>query len=95
LVSGIDEKANALQKLMEKYQPGGRYTPISGDLSLYKKALEEVGVFVIKSDEITVKIKFAQNENDTVREAIIDLLSKRDTDLDRSTIAEMHKYALN
>lgn len=94
-VSDLDEKALALQKLMEKYQPGGRYTPISADLSLYKNALKEVGVFMIKSDEITVKIKFAQNEKTEVREAIIDLLQKRDTDLDRLTIAEMHKYAKN
>ena len=93
MVSSSDEKAKALQKLMEKYQPGGRYTPITADNSLYKNALQEVGVFVIKSDEITVKIKFAQNESDMVREAIIKLLQKRDTDLDRLTIAEMHKYA--
>lgn len=95
MVTQIDEKAKALQKLMEKYQPGGRYTPISEDLSLYKNALKEVGVFMIRSDEITVKIKFGQNESDEVREAIIDLLTKRDTDLDRSTIEEMHKYAKN
>ena len=95
VVSDIDEKAEALQKLMEKYQPEGRYIPISGDLSLYKNALGKVGVFMIKSDEITVKIKFGQNEKDEVREAIIDLLQKRDTDLDRLTIAEMHKYAKN
>ena len=95
VVSETAEKAKVLQKLMEKYQPEGRYTPISGDLSLYKNALEDVGVYMIKSDELTVKIKFGQNESDKVREAIIEILTKRDRDLDRLTIEEMHKYAKN
>ncbi|MCE7737218.1 MAG: flavin-nucleotide-binding protein [Candidatus Heimdallarchaeota archaeon] len=89
LVENIDEKARVLQKMMEKYQPEGQYTPISSDLSLYKKALENVGVYKIKMDDLSIKIKFGQNESDAAIMKIIDGLRERGSEIDQLTIDEI------
>lgn len=89
LVENIETKAMVLQKLMEKYQPEGRHTPISADLSLYKKALRDVGVYKIKKRELSIKIKFGQNESDETVNKIIEGLKTRGSTIDHLTIVEI------
>ncbi|MHA2251683.1 MAG: pyridoxamine 5'-phosphate oxidase family protein [Candidatus Kariarchaeaceae archaeon] len=92
LVEDIQEKAFALQIIMEKYQPEGNYQKITQDGAIYKKALQEVSVFFVKTEEITVKIKFGQNENPELQQKIIEELEKRNMGRDHETANEMRKY---
>jgi nitroimidazol reductase NimA-like FMN-containing flavoprotein (pyridoxamine 5'-phosphate oxidase superfamily) len=92
IVEDVDEKASALQTLMEKYQPEGNYTKIDANESIYRKAIQEVGVYALDPKEITVKIKFGQNETPEKRNKIIEGLKKRDSEIDRATIEEIRKY---
>lgn len=89
LIADIDEKALVLQRLMEKYQPNGRYTPISSDLSLYKNALKNVGVYKIRKVDLSIKLKFGQNENEKTIIKILAGLRARGTDTDHVTISEI------
>lgn len=88
-VSDIPEKANALNHLMEKYQPEGKYVQMSASENMYIKPLEEVGVFKIQPDEITMKIKFGQNLSENKFNEVITALENRGEDLDKATIVEM------
>lgn len=90
-VDNIEEKALVLQKLMEKYQPERRCTTISSDLSLYTNALENVGVYKIAKIEISIKIKFGQNESDKTITKIIEGLRGAGTEIDHLTISEINQ----
>ncbi|HUU44766.1 MAG TPA: pyridoxamine 5'-phosphate oxidase family protein [Acidobacteriota bacterium] len=86
-----DEKAMALQALMEKHQPEGRYRAIRADDPLYDKALEDVAVFKIVPDRMTTRLKFGQNLSAEQRRRLIDKLRERGEDLDILTAAEIEK----
>ncbi len=88
IISEISEKARVLQTMMEKYQGSNSHTAI-GDISLYRNALENVGVYRIKAEEITIKIKFGQNESDRTMEMIVKGLRGRDEEIDRLTVDEI------
>lgn len=88
-VDDMDEKASGLQAMMEKYQDEGTYTPISPELSMYKTKIRDVAVFKIIADEITIKIKFGQNETDSFVENLIKHLKKRNQPMDKETIDEI------
>ena len=57
LVDDLAEKAEALQALMEKYQPEGGHDPIRASDPVYAKALAGVAVFRV-SGAWTAKVKF-------------------------------------
>ncbi len=92
IVDDVTEKAKALQALMEKYQPEGKFKTISTDHSIYRKALTEVGVFKIKSDDISLKIKFGQKIEPEKRQKIILGLRNRNRDIDIETLKEMNEF---
>ena len=95
MVSSLDEKALALQKLMEKHQPEGMYLPFKENMDIYHNPLERVGVFRIDPVEITVKIKFGQNINKTARRGLINKLAERNLAIDQQTIVEIEKTLNN
>jgi predicted FMN-binding regulatory protein PaiB len=92
LVSDATEKARALQALMEKYQPEGGFEPIDPALAQYARALERVGVFRVRCDSWTDKVKFGQNEPAKLRRQLVSKLSQRDDLLDAATALEIEKY---
>jgi len=83
------QKAAGLQALMDKYQPGGGFTPIAAGLPMYRGALKSVGVFRIEIDNWTGKRKFGQNEPEELRRTWVGKLRERGTDLDLATAAEI------
>jgi len=91
IVEDINEKAVATQKLMEKIQPDGGYTPVTADSPVYKKALDEVAIFKIAPEEITVKVKLGQNLPDVVRRSIVDKLRERGSAVDLETVSEIER----
>ncbi|MDH5404551.1 MAG: pyridoxamine 5'-phosphate oxidase family protein, partial [Candidatus Heimdallarchaeota archaeon] len=93
-VQSMKEKSMALQGLMEKFQPEGNYLKITDSEPVYRKELENVGVFKVIPIEITIKMKFGQNLNEKNRSSIIDFLEKRNIGRDRETIEEMKKLRI-
>ena len=90
LVEDLDEKARALQSLMEKYQPEGNFDPIVADDPIYGKALRGVGVFRV-SGAWTAKVKFGQNEGAKHRRGWVEKLRERGEPRDLETAAEIEK----
>tara|TARA_R110002096_G_scaffold350395_2_gene543496 strand:+ start:69903 stop:70946 length:1044 start_codon:yes stop_codon:yes gene_type:complete len=59
-VTDLDEKAAVIEALMQKYQPEGKYEPLSATHPLYEKALKGLLVFGIRIEERTGKYQAAQ-----------------------------------
>jgi hypothetical protein len=86
-----DEKANALQALMESEQPEGGYARIVADDPIYLRRLRGVAVFEIIPNAIDVKLKFGQNRSREVRVRIVKLLRERAGPRDEETAVEIEK----
>ncbi len=84
-------KARALQALMAKMQPEGRYTPIDHALPMYRAALERVGVFRVVTASWTGKAKFGQNEPAKLRRVFVEKLRERGAPVDLATALEIER----
>ena len=89
-VDSVDEKVEALNGLMDKYQPEGRYEVFTN--SDCSKVFEATEVFKIVPNEITGKGKFGQHLADEVKANIIKSLQKREEPIDLLTIKEIERY---
>ena len=81
----------ALQALLEKHQPEGRYRPITVDEPMYLKPLQEVSVFKVVPSRVDAKFKFGQNENVKTRQSLIKNLEERNLEMDGLTTAEIRE----
>ena len=88
-----EEKAFALQALMEKLQPEGGYEPIAADSALYRKALRNTAVTAIEIERMTGRFKFGQNLGAAKREAVVRGLRDRGEPVDRITVERMLEAA--
>ena len=89
-VDDLEEKAAALQALMEKYQPEGGHDPIRAADPVYAKALAGVAVFRV-SGAWTAKVKFGQNETPVRRRTWIEKLRERGEPRDLATALEIER----
>ncbi len=89
IVEDNDEKARALQALMEKLQPEGGYVPITATEPMYRKSLRTTAVVAIEIERMTAKFKFGQNLPASKREEVADQLAARGCPIDHRTVAEM------
>jgi nitroimidazol reductase NimA-like FMN-containing flavoprotein (pyridoxamine 5'-phosphate oxidase superfamily) len=87
IIKDFDEKVFALQSLMQKLQPEGRYLHLSDDK--YLPMIEKTEVFKLIPTNITGKVKLAQHLPKERYDMIIDHLQKRGDDLDMLTIKKM------
>ncbi|MHB8874828.1 MAG: pyridoxamine 5'-phosphate oxidase family protein, partial [Myxococcaceae bacterium] len=71
------EKARALEALMKKHQPEGRYTPIDAASPLYRKEVAAVLVARVPLSQVDGKAKLAQNRKPAERARIVEELWKR------------------
>ncbi len=62
-VEDLQEKAGALEALMEEYQGEGGYITIEANHPLYQKALEKLLVCRVSMDSVTAKYKLGQNRS--------------------------------
>ena len=76
-----DEKCAILNRLMEKYQPEGRY----------KKVLLATGVYALAAEEVVGKFKLAQNKSEADRRKIAAKLKERGSPADLLIAAEILK----
>lgn len=89
-VADLEEKARALQALMEKYQPEGGHDPIVADHPVYAKALARVGVYRVRG-AWTAKVKFGVNEPAKLRRTLVEKLRERGGPRDLETAVEIER----
>lgn len=89
IVSDLDEKAGALQALMEKLQPEGGHAPIAAGDPLYRKSLQTTAVVAIEIERMTAKFKFGQNLPASKRESVAGQLAARGCPIDHRTVEQM------
>jgi predicted FMN-binding regulatory protein PaiB len=89
IVEGADEKARALQALMETLQPEGGHVPITATEPMYRKSLRTTAVVAIEIERMTAKFKFGQNLPASKREEVAEQLTARGCPIDHRTVAEM------
>jgi nitroimidazol reductase NimA-like FMN-containing flavoprotein (pyridoxamine 5'-phosphate oxidase superfamily) len=90
IVKDYDEKAKALELLMQKLQPEGKYIPL--DDTIYKKMINATGVFRFDIKEISGKIKLGQHLAKEKFDMILEHLEKRGSDIDKITAKLMKEY---
>ena len=91
VLQDLDEKALALQALMDKLQPEGKFQKIEAQSEIYQNELKAVGVVRIKIDYINAKFKFGQNLSPEKFQAVTRALEKRNAKRDLETVREMKK----
>ena len=89
-----EEKCSALNRLMEKYQPEGRFKRISPKDPMYEKVLRATGVFALSVEEVSGKFKFVQNKSKEDREKIIAKLKERRSSIDLMVAEEIGETLL-
>ena len=81
-VSDKEEKTNALNGLMEKYQPEGGYEPIRSDMDV----LKEVEVIKIVPESLRGKYKIGQNMDMKSRIDLAKKIFERNTPTSKETL---------
>jgi nitroimidazol reductase NimA-like FMN-containing flavoprotein (pyridoxamine 5'-phosphate oxidase superfamily) len=92
IVTDVNEKAEALQDLMVKHQPEGKFIPIDPSERIYRKEIADVAIYRVEPLEISVKVKFGQTLPRKVLLKIIEKLKERNEGMDSETIVEIKKY---
>ena len=76
---------------MAKYQPEGGYRPLDAASPMYRGALRNVGVFRVRTEAWTGKVKFGQNEPERLRRIFMEKLRERGAPIDLATAAEIER----
>jgi predicted N-acetyltransferase YhbS/nitroimidazol reductase NimA-like FMN-containing flavoprotein (pyridoxamine 5'-phosphate oxidase superfamily) len=85
-------KADALQRIMQRYQPEGGHVPIHFDTPLYQNAVRGVLVLGVRTASLTGKAKLGQNRQPHEVQSIMDQLWQRGAPGDARAIALMFEY---
>jgi predicted N-acetyltransferase YhbS/nitroimidazol reductase NimA-like FMN-containing flavoprotein (pyridoxamine 5'-phosphate oxidase superfamily) len=85
-------KADALQRIMQRYQPEGGHVPIHFDTPLYQNAVRGVLVFGVRLENLTGKAKLGQNKQPGEVQSIMDQLWQRGHAGDAEAIALMFQH---
>lgn len=85
IVKDNNEKTNALNGLMKKYQPEGRYEPISPEMGV----LDEVAVIKVTPDSIKGKYKIGQNARPEARMELAKKILERNSPTAKETLKIM------
>jgi nitroimidazol reductase NimA-like FMN-containing flavoprotein (pyridoxamine 5'-phosphate oxidase superfamily) len=85
IVNDRQEKTNALNGLMKKYQPEGRYEPISSDMHV----LDEVAIIKVMPDSMHGKYKIGQNLQTGARRELAEKILERNLSSAKETLKIM------
>jgi ribosomal protein S18 acetylase RimI-like enzyme/nitroimidazol reductase NimA-like FMN-containing flavoprotein (pyridoxamine 5'-phosphate oxidase superfamily) len=85
-------KADALQRIMQRYQPEGGHVPISFDTPLYQNAVRGVMVLGVRIAAISGKAKLGQNKKPAEVALIMERLWQRGARADTRAIALMFSH---
>lgn len=87
-------KADALQRIMQRYQPEGGHVPISFDTPMYQNAVRGVLVLGVRLENVTGKAKLGQNKKPHEVSGIMEQLWKRGAPGDARAISLMFEHHL-
>lgn len=90
MVDDYNEKAQALEALMQKLQKEGKYIPL--DDKIYEKAINATALFKLVPDEISCKFKLGQNFNEERLKRVSQHLEERGTKKDLETLELIMKF---
>ena len=90
-VNDPEERCTIINRLMEKYQPEGKYRKVTPNDPLYTKILASTGVFALEIEEMVGKYKLAQNKSEEDRGKIVSWLMARGLPVDRIIAEEILK----
>ena len=90
-VTDLAEKALGLQALMKKHQPDESFRPITADEKIYRKVLQETGVFRVDVDSWQGKARVYQEKPAGFQAKIVEKLKQRGLPVDEATVLEMEK----
>ncbi|MCK6531192.1 pyridoxamine 5'-phosphate oxidase family protein [Myxococcota bacterium] len=90
-VMDLEEKASALNALMERLQPEGGYRPIDPDDPLYRSHVRGTAVWRLEPEAITGKQGLGLGDADARRTRVADFLTERGAPLDAETVEEMRR----
>jgi nitroimidazol reductase NimA-like FMN-containing flavoprotein (pyridoxamine 5'-phosphate oxidase superfamily)/predicted N-acetyltransferase YhbS len=85
-------KADALQRIMQRYQPEGGHVPIHFDNPMYQNAVRGVLVLGVRIEHLTGKAKLGQNRKPAEAAVIMDRLWQRGAAGDTRAIALMLEH---
>ena len=85
LVTEDEEKTMALNGLMKKYQPEGKYEPLKND----DLVLDEVAVIKVVSESIKGKYKIGQNLNSESRKILAQKILEKNSSTAKETLKVM------
>ncbi len=91
IIEDPEEKCAVLNRLMEKYQPEGRFRKITPADPLYAKVLKATGVYALTVEEMSGKFKFGQNKSKEDRQKIAAFLKERGVPLNLQVSLEIQK----
>ncbi len=91
VVEDREEKASALQWLMEKYQPEGNFKPVTTSEKLYEVVISKTLLVRIDPEQVTARVKFGQGYTRATRRDLIAYLEERGTELDMATAKEIRR----
>ncbi|MBV5278990.1 MAG: pyridoxamine 5'-phosphate oxidase family protein [Campylobacteraceae bacterium] len=86
-----DQKAEALNALMQKLQPEKKYEVIKADNPIYQKMIAMTAVMKLIPNNLTCKLKIGQNLSDERQASLVTQLKERGNPLDILTAKIMTK----
>ena len=89
-IDTYDEKAQALQALMEKLQKEGKYIPL--DHAMYEKAINATSIYKLIPQEIKAKFKLGQHFNKERYNRVCTHLQARASKKDLKTLKLIKRY---
>jgi nitroimidazol reductase NimA-like FMN-containing flavoprotein (pyridoxamine 5'-phosphate oxidase superfamily)/GNAT superfamily N-acetyltransferase len=85
-------KADALQRIMQRYQPEGGHVPIHFDTPLYQNAVRGVLVLGVRIQHVTGKAKLGQNKSSHEVAMLMERLWQRGAAGDAAALALMFEH---
>lgn len=92
LIETLEDKASALNALMQKLQPEMGYDTIDQNNPIYETMLKKTAVMKLTPKSLTCKIKVGQNLSIEQKEAMIKQLLERDKEDDEDTVKCMRSF---
>lgn len=89
-IDDYNEKVNALEFLMQKYQKEGGYIPLNDDI--YKKIINATCIYKLVPSEVSAKFHLGQDHSEQRFQRISEHLKNRGTKKDLLTLKLIEKF---
>jgi nitroimidazol reductase NimA-like FMN-containing flavoprotein (pyridoxamine 5'-phosphate oxidase superfamily) len=89
IIADPEEKCAVLNRLMDKYQPEGRYSKVASGDPLYAEVLVITGIYALHVEIMTGKFRFAQNKTEEERRKFASWLDARGRPGDKIAVREI------